>query len=128
MVAPWHQRARDVDQQVDNVWGEQVKLIPWQPTDLGDGMPDLSRAAITTVAVVRRAQAVASSTGDGFTSMQVTDDVVISVREEPLEQCALQKGDRIFLLDRNETVEVAFFGPEPSGRPDVHCIRLRGLD
>ena len=49
-----------------------------------------------------------------------TVDTHLSIRYEPVLQCNLRKGDRVYFPDRDETHEVTFIHPEAAGRWEVH--------
>ena len=51
-------------------------------------------------------------------------DMSLSIRFEPVLQCDLKKGDRVFFPDRNETYEVSFVDRFSDGRWDVHLLQV----
>jgi hypothetical protein len=55
---------------------------------------------------------------------QATVDTHLSIRFEPVLQCNLRKGDRVYFPDRDETHEVTFIHPEAAGRWEVHMVRV----
>jgi len=120
---------KPLDAKIDSVFGEQVVLKPMKTVSGGyrDSVPDEARLQVIATGIYdssRGAVEGTSGTVGGFLHRQATVDTTLSIRMEPLQQCKLQKGDRVFFPERGETYDVTFIHAEPGGRPDVHLVRV----
>jgi hypothetical protein len=111
--------SKPVDVRVDSVFGEPVVLKPMMVQQSGyrASVPDSSRVEVVATGIF-------DSTGGAMVHRQATVDTMLSIRFEPILQCDLRKGDRVFFPDRDETHEVTFIHPDYSGRWDVHMVKV----
>jgi hypothetical protein len=125
-----------VDTHVDNVWGEPCKLLPWQRSEeMIDGVPDMSRPVVSCVGVYILPRPVPISMGaipgqragggGAWNARELESDVVLSIRQQYVDRCQLQKGDRVTFNLREGIFEVAFVPPSATDRPRVGLIRLK---
>jgi hypothetical protein len=114
-----------VDEAVDRVWGEPVVLKPMSTQSGGyrEAIPDTSRMQVIARGIFDQSTGIIESAG-GTIHTQATVDTSLSIREEPVMQCGLRKGDFVYFPDRDETHEVTFIHEDPGGRPDVHLVRV----
>jgi hypothetical protein len=114
-----------LDDEVDKVFGEPVVFKPMK-SDGGyrAGVVDPGRPPIITRGIYDQTRGAVEQTGGTMVHRQATVDTSLSIREEPVLQCDLRKGDRVFFPDRDETYEVTFIHADPGGRPDVHLVRV----
>ena len=120
---------KPLDVKVDSVFGEQVVLKPMKTVSGGyrDNVPDDARVQVIATGIYDQSRgAVEGITGgsSSFMHKQATVDTTLSIRMEPVQQCQLRKGDRVFFPERGETYDVTFIHAEPGGRPDVHLVRV----
>jgi len=117
---------KPLDLHVDAVFGEPVVLKPMKTANGGyrESGPDPDRPPIITRGIYDQTRGAVEATGGSMMHRQATVDSTLSIREEPVIQCKLKKGDRVFFPDRDETYEVTFVHDEPGGRPDVHMVRV----
>ena len=114
-----------VDDAVDDAFAEAVVLKPMltQKTGYREAIPDPSRPVVITRGIYDQARGNVETAG-GTLHKQVVVDTTLSIRFEPVKQCALRKGDRVFFPERDETFDVLWIYEEPGGRPDVHLARV----
>jgi len=114
-----------VDDAVDDAFAEIVILKPMltQKTGYREAIPDPDRQVVITRGIYDQARGNVESSG-GTLHKQVIVDTSLSIRWEPIKQCALRKGDRVFFPERDEHYEVTWIYEEPGGRPDVHLVRV----
>jgi len=117
---------KPVDVRVDAVFGEPVVLKPMKTQQGGyrASIPDTSRVEVIAVGIFDTTRGATEGVGGPMIHRQATVDTMLSIRLEPIKQCDLQKGDRVYFPDRNETHEVTFIHPDYSGRWDVHMVRV----
>jgi len=115
-----------IDDEIDRVFGEPVVLKPMKTVSGGyrAAVPDETRTQLIARGIFDQSRGAVEQTGGGAMHTQATVDTSLSIREEPIRQVQLKKGDRVFFPERNETHEVTFIHPEPGGRPDVHMVRV----
>ena len=116
-----------VDSEIDKVFGEAVVLKPMKSMNGGyrASIPDPSRPTKIARGIYDQGRGANVPTGGGVMHMQATVDTSLSIRCEPVNECALRKGDRVMFPERdNETYEVTFIYDDPGGRPDVHLVRV----
>ena len=115
-----------VDAEVDKVWGESVILKPMKTVSGGyrARVPDETRQTVIAVGIYDSGRGANVATGGGAIHTQATVDTMLSIRHEPVRQCDLRKGDRVFFPERDEMHEVTFIYEDPGGRPDVHLVRV----
>jgi hypothetical protein len=115
-----------VDDEVDRVFGEPVVLKPMKSVSTGyrDRVPDESRQTLIARGIFDQTRGAVEQTGGGALHGQATVDTSLSIRIEPVRQVKLQKGDRVYFPERDETHEVTFIHEDPGGRPDVHMVRV----
>lgn len=116
---------KPVDVRVDSVFGEPVVLKPMmiQQTGYRASVPDPSRVEVIATGIYDTTRGTTEGSG-GLTHRLATVDTSLSIRFEPILQCDLKKGDRVFFPDRDETHEVTFIHPDYSGRWDVHMVKI----
>jgi hypothetical protein len=117
---------KPLDARVDAVFGEQVVLKPMKTQGGGyrDSVPDDSRLQVIATGIYDQTRGAVEETGGSFMHKQATVGTTLSIRMEPLQQCDLRKGDRVFFAERNETYDVTYIHAEPGGRPEVHLVRV----
>lgn len=115
---------KPLDQRVDSVFGEQVVLRPMLGAGYREGVVDDSRPQVIATGIFDQTRGAAQETAPGFLHRQATVGTSLSIRMEPVQQCQLRKGDRVFFPERNETYEVAYISDDPGGRPDVELLRV----
>ena len=115
-----------VDFEVDRTFGEPVVLKPMMGVSGGyrDPVPDPDRIEVVARGIYDQGRGIDVESGGGVKHRQATVDTTLSIREEPIMQCDLRKGDRVFFPERDETHEVVFIYDDPGGRPDVHLVRV----
>ena len=115
-----------IDTEVDKTFGEPVIFRPMKASEGGyrEAVPDPARQVVIARGIFDMTRGAVEQTGGGAMHRQATVDTTLSIREEPIQQCDLRKGDRVFFPERNETHEVLWIHPEPGGRPDVHMVRV----
>jgi hypothetical protein len=115
-----------LDDAVDRTFGEPVVLRPMKRADGGyrEPIPDDSRQQVIARGIYDQTRGAVEATGGGAMHTQATVDTSLSIREEPLLQCQLRKGDHVYFPERDELHEVTFIHAEPGGRPDVHLVGL----
>lgn len=115
-----------VDDAVDDAFAEQVVLQPMltQKTGYREAVPDPDRQTVITRGIYDQSRGATEGTGGGLMHKQAIVDTSLSIRWEPVKQCGLRKGDRVFFPERDEHYEVTFIYEEPGGRPDVHLVRV----
>ena len=115
-----------VDDEVDRVFGEPVVLKPMRTVSGGyrQAVPDETRTQLIARGIFDQSRGAVEQTGGGSMHTQATVDTSLSIREEPINQIKLRKGDRVYFPERDELHEVTFIHPEPGGRPDVHMVRV----
>ncbi|HET9534275.1 MAG TPA: hypothetical protein VFP43_02880 [Mesorhizobium sp.] len=119
--------SKPVDLRVDAAFGEPVVFKPMMTQQSGyrERVPDPSRVEVIAVGIYDDSRGAVEGFGTASTvHRQASVDILLSIRYEPIKQCNLQKGDRVFFPDRNETHEVTFIYPEAAGRWDVHMVRV----
>jgi hypothetical protein len=118
--------SKPVDVRVDSVFGEPVVLKPMMVQQGGyrASVPDPSRVEVIATGIFDTTRGATEGVGGPMISRQATVDTMLSIRLEPVLQCDLRKGDRVFFPDRNETHEVTFIHPDYSGRWDVHMVKV----
>jgi hypothetical protein len=114
-----------VDDAVDDAFSEVVVLQPMltQKTGYRDAIVDTSRPVVTTRGIYDQGRGNVETSGSSL-HKQVIVDTTLSIRWEPVRQCALRKGDRVFFPQRDEHYDVLWIYEEPGGRPDVHLARI----
>jgi hypothetical protein len=117
--------SKPVDIRVDAAFGEPVVLKPMmvQNTGYRASVPDPSRPVVVAVGIYYQERGNVENL-ENFSHRSNMADTMLSIRFEPVLQCNLQKGDRVFFPDRNETHEVSYVDDEPSGRWDIHILRV----
>jgi len=115
-----------LDLHVDAAFGEPVVLKPMKTASGGyrESGPDPDRQPVITRGIFDQTRGAVEATGGAMLHRQATVDTSLSIREEPVNQCALKKGDRVYFPERDETHEVTFIHEDPGGRPDVHMVRV----
>jgi hypothetical protein len=115
-----------IDDEVDRVFGEPVVLKPMKTVSGGyrDPVSDPGRNELITRGVFDQSRGAVEETGGGSIHRQSTVDTTLSIREEPVKQIDLRKGDRVYFPERDELHEVTFIDAEPGGRPEVHLVRV----
>lgn len=118
--------SKPVDVRVDSVFGESVVLKPMMTQQGGyrASVPDPSRVEVIATGIFDTTRGATEGVGGPMISRQATVDTMLSIRFEPVLQCDLRKGDRVFFPDRDETHEVTFIHPDYSGRWDVHMVKV----
>ena len=113
-----------IDDAVDRAFGEPVILKPMKKASGGyrQSVADESRPQVVARGIYDQTRGAVEATGGGAMHTQATVDTSLSIREEPLQQCGLKKGDHVWFPERGELHEVTFIHPEPGGRPDVHLV------
>lgn len=121
---------KPIDIRCDTVFGERVVLKPMKSMGTGyrESVVDDSRPVIIATGIYDQTRGAVQETGGGFNHRQATVATTLSIRFEPLEQCALRKGDRVTFTERDETYEVSHIHADPGGRPDVHLLRVLDED
>lgn len=116
---------KPVDVRVDSVFGEPVVLKPMMVQSGGyrAAVPDPSRLEVVATGIFDTTRGAETGSGPSI-HRQATVDTMLSIRLEPVLQCDLKKGDRVFFPDRGETHEVTFIHPDYSGRWDVHMVKV----
>ena len=117
---------KPLDLHVDAAFGEPVVFKPMKTANGGyrEAIPDPDRQQVIARGIYDQTRGAVEQTGGSMMHRQATVDSTLSIREEPVHQCKLKKGDRVFFPDRDETYEVIFIHDEPGGRPDVHMVRV----
>jgi len=117
--------SRPVDVRVDSVFGEPVVLKPMMVQSGGyrAAVPDPDRLEVVATGIFDTTRGAETGSGPSI-HRQATVDTMLSIRLEPVLQCDLKKGDRVFFPNRDETHEVTFIHPDYSGRWDVHMVRV----
>jgi len=117
--------SKQIDFAVDRAFGEPVVLKPMrtQQTGYREAMPDPDRVEVVAVGVFDTTRGGTEAVGPAI-HRQATVDTTLSIRMEPIKQCSLKKGDRVYFPVRKETHEVTFIHPDYSGRWDVHLVRV----
>jgi hypothetical protein len=120
---------KPIDDAVDDAFGEPVVLKPMKTMSSGyrEALPDDSRQPIITRGIFDQARGIIENTAgsqSGFMHKQATVGVSLSIRQEPVIQCDLRKGDRVFFPERDETYEVSYIHDDPGGRPDVNLLKV----
>lgn len=120
------QDIKPVDTQCDKLFGEPVLLRPMLTTAHGmrEAVPDPDRVEVIAVGIYDQSRGAVEPTGGGLLHRQATVDTTLSIRVEPVEQCQLRKGDRVYFPERREWHEVTYISDDPGGRPDVHLVRV----
>ena len=115
-----------IDDEVDHVFGEPVVLKPMKKQGGGyrEAVPDDTRPPVVARGIYDQTRGAVEQTGGSAVHTQSTVDTTLSIRDEPILQCQLRKGDRVFFPERDETYDVTFIDDEPGGRPDVHLVRV----
>ena len=115
-----------IDDEIDRVFGEPVVFKPMMSASGGyrASIVDTSRPQVVARGIFDQSRGAVEATGGGAMHTQATVDTSLSIREEPVNQCTLRKGDRVYFPERDEMHEVTFIHPEPGGRPDVHLVRV----
>jgi hypothetical protein len=122
----WRDLVDKADTAVDQIWSEKANFIPWVAKDYVAGGPDPARPAANGVMVVEMDQTtMPAGEGPGFTSTQVTQDVVISVRDKYIAALNLRKDDRVVLTERGETYEISYIEPSTTLRTAIHLVRVK---
>jgi hypothetical protein len=113
-----------VDNEVDNTFAEPVVLRPMTTVSSGyrEAIPDASRIEVIARGIYDQGQGAVENTV-GLTRQAIVD-TTLSIRHEPVDQCQLRKGDRVYFPDRDETYDVTYISEEPGGRPEVHLVRI----
>jgi hypothetical protein len=117
--------SKPVDLRVDSVFGEPVVLKPMTVQQGGyrAAIPDVSRVEVIATGIFDTSRGAETGSGPSL-HRQATVDSSLSIRMEPVQQCDLKKGDRVYFPDRDETHEVTFVHPDYSGRWDVHMVKV----
>jgi hypothetical protein len=123
MANPYND-TKPVDQRVDAVFGEQVIFKPMMGAGYREGVPDPDRVEVIATGIFDSTRGAVEDTGGGFFSRQSIVGTALSIRHEPIQQCGLRKGDRVYFPGRGETYEVSHVHDDPGGRPDVHLLRI----
>jgi hypothetical protein len=115
-----------IDAEVDKVWGEPVVFKPMAAVSGGyrEPVPDVTRQQVIARGVYDQGRGAEVETGGGMIHRQATVDTTLSIREEPVLQCDLRKGDRVYFPERDETHEVVIIYPDPGGRTDVLLVKV----
>jgi hypothetical protein len=118
--------SKPVDARVDAAFGEPVVLKPMMVQQSGyrETVPDPSRPQVVAVGIYYQERGGVEHQDGGFSHSSNISDTMLSIRFEPVEQCNLRKGDRVFFPDRNEWHEVSYVDDEPSGRWDIHILKV----
>jgi len=120
---------KPLDAKVDAVFGEPVILRPMKTQSGGyrESVVDSDRVEVIATGIydlTRGAVENAGSGGGSFNHALATVGISLSIREEPILQCELKKGDRVYFPERDETYEVTHIHADPGARPDVHLVRV----
>jgi hypothetical protein len=115
---------KPIDQRVDAVFGEPVVLKPMIGSGYREAVPDTNRPQVVARGIFDQTRGAVEDTSGGFMHRQATVGVALSIRMEPVNQCQLRKGDRVFFPERDGTYEVIFVHDDPGGRPDVHLVEV----
>ena len=117
--------SKPVDNRVDAVFGEPVIFKPMTVQEGGyrERIPDPERLEVVAVGIYDDSRGAVEGVGPAI-HRQASVDAFISIRFEPIQQCDLRKGDRVYLPDRDETHEVTFIHPEVTGRWEVHMVQV----
>ena len=114
---------------VENHFGEQVDLLPWggqgEFTDMG---PDTTRPENRDVRCLYKFRRPQAGMVPEQNSKIAESEAYLSIRQEHIDACSLQAGDRVRLLDpaRNGAwMEVVYIAPGPVKRSRVYLIRLK---
>lgn len=118
--------SKPVDLRVDAVFGEPVVLKPMMQQSGGyrASVVDPSRPVVVAVGIHYQGRGPGVVGTDAMIHTKVMTDMSLSIRFEPVLQCDLTKGDRVFFPDRGETFEVSFVDDSSDGRWDVHLLKV----
>jgi len=118
--------SKPVDLRVDAQFGEPVVLKPMRTEKSGyrASVPDPDRVEVIATGIFDTTRGATEGVGGPMITRQATVDTMLSIRHEPILQCDLKKGDRVYFPDRQQTHEVTFIHPDYSGRWDVHMVRV----
>jgi hypothetical protein len=118
--------SKAVDLRVDALFGEPIVLKPMKIQTGGyrASVPDTSRVEVIAVGIYDDGRGAVEGMGGAMIHRQASVDTHLSIRFEPVLQCDLRKGDRVYFPDRKETHEVTFIYPEATGRWEVHLVRV----
>lgn len=124
-----------VDAAIDSVWAEPCRLLPWQELEeMVDGVPDNSRPVVSCVGVYIMPRPLAISMGalpgqriggGAWNARDLESDVILSIRQQYVDRCQLQKGDRVIFSQREGVYEVSFISPSATDRPRVSLMRVK---
>lgn len=112
----WVTYAKTVDAYVDNLYGEEIVIKPWQEGVYGDGGADLSRPSVEAVAIPMDKRAMPQGASAEFVSRAVESSFIASMRHEYIESSGMKRGDRMYWKWRNQTYVVAFVDQQSDDR------------
>jgi hypothetical protein len=118
--------SKPVDLRVDAVFGEPVVLKPmtYQKSGYRESIPDPDRPPVIAVGIHYQGRGPGIEDSGVTISKMAMSEVSLSIRYEPVEQCDLTKGDRVFFPDRDETYEVSYIDDSSDGRWDVYLLKV----
>jgi hypothetical protein len=130
----WRDMVAAMDAAVDTQWAESIRFMPWIAGEYDDGEPDLSRAVLTTMGIMRLDKEVVTGggpnerVGSTFGTRMATAPVRVSISKTAMQAAVLREGDRIRALERIGTVdewfEIERFLADASGRVEISLKRL----
>lgn len=126
----WTPLQQRVDRAVDDQWGEDVILIPWNSAEYsGLGGPDINRDVLATRGIIDTPGDATVSQSEGFggpaSARLLAQEIWLSITEGNLgdDWTLWKQYDRVWCIDRNQMFQVNYTAPSVTSRPKIHLIR-----
>jgi hypothetical protein len=118
--------SKPVDFRVDSVFGEPVVLKPMltQKSGYRESIPDPDRMQVVAVGIHYQGRGPGVVDASPSIHKMAMSEMSLSIRYEPVIQCDLKKGDRVFFPERDETWEVSHVDDSSDGRWDVYLLKV----
>jgi hypothetical protein len=131
-LTAWLAQVRTALDVVDNQFGEQVTLLPWNKSEAVEEGPDTTRPTVGPVtAIFKSTRTAPANAVAAMASHFAESDAYLSINEEHLTACDFQQHDRVLLNNpRAENpsgvYEANYIWNSPFKRSRVFLIRLQG--
>jgi hypothetical protein len=130
----WRQLFADMDRHQDGVWGETIRLLPWNASEFDDGAPDMTRPVMTVAGIldlpaerIVPGGATAERVGASFGTRVVSAPVTLSIDGDIVRTMRLRANDRVHAIDRrspDDWFAIEWLAPDASERYKLHLSRL----
>lgn len=118
----WRDLAQGADEAVDNVFGDNIQLVPWKKGEFSEGVADPERDSTTVVAIPVHYPVNTTEPVNGKHPQLIEADERLSVRAAYASH--MRQDDRVVYGGR--TFEITMISPSNEGeRLVLHLTRVR---